>query len=266
MSMPVLVATDLTSRSDRVVERCLILKRPVILAHVAGGQNDLSDELTARLENIAREDLPDADRVPEIVILKGQVPEALASYAAERGCTLIATGIASFDSPKDYIFGTTVDYLVRSAVVPVLVVKRKARGEYRNLIVATDFSGCSRRALECGAQLFPDAQIRLLHACSPPFPAFLDPEEMTPYVVGEREADMREFLKLLPSDVRGRVEPQIVVGSLAVAIEEHRAAGRCDLLVLGTHGRSGFDHALFGSRASEHLAYSLSDVLMVREP
>lgn len=71
--MPVLIATDLTSRSDRVMARCLLLKRPVILAHVAGGQDDISDELIARLENIAREDLPDADPVPEIVILKGQV-------------------------------------------------------------------------------------------------------------------------------------------------------------------------------------------------
>lgn len=76
---------------------------------------------------------------------------------------------------------------------------------------------------------------------------------------------MRAFVRALPSSLQERVEPRIEIGSLGSAIEEHRAAGRCDLLVLGTHGRGGFVHAAVGSRASELLTSSLSDVLMVRE-
>lgn len=265
MSKPVLIASDLTSRSDRALGRAQLLGNALILAHVVAGEERLTDKARARLHAIACEDLDDAQLVSEVLIVSGSVPDTLARLAAERGCALIATGIASFDSPKDYILGTTVDFLVRRASVPVLIAKRKLRHPYRSLIVATDFSSCSRRALEAATRLFPEAQIRLLHACTPPFPSRLDPDEMTPYVRDEREREMRTFVAALPSDMQERIESEIEVGSLAGAIEERRAAGRCDLLVLGTHGRGGFVRAAIGSRASELLTSSLSDMLMVRE-
>lgn len=261
MSKPVLIASDLTSRSDRALGRAQLLGNALILAHVVAGEERLTDKARARLHAIACEDLDDAQLVSEVLIVSGSVPDTLARLAAERGCALIATGIASFDSPKDYILGTTVDFLVRRASVPVLIAKRKLRHPYRSLIVATDFSSCSRRALEAATRLFPEAQIRLLHACTPPFPSRLDPDEMTPYVRDEREREMRTFVAALPSDMQERIESEIEVGSLAGAIEERRAAGRCDLLVLGTHGRGGFVRAAIGSRASELLTSSLSDVL-----
>lgn len=265
MSNSVLIASDLTSRSDRALGRAQLLGYTLILAHVVAGEETLSDTRRARLHHIAREDLDDAPLVSEVLIVSGSVPDTIARLAAERRCGLIVTGIASFDSPKDYILGTTVDFLVRRASVPVLIAKRKPRHRYRSLIVATDFSSCSRRALATGAQLFPKTHIRLLHACTPPFPSRLDPKETTTYIHDQREKEMRAFVRALPSSLQERVEPRIEIGSLGSAIEEHRAAGRCDLLVLGTHGRGGFVHAAVGSRASELLTSSLSDVLMVRE-
>lgn len=265
MPNSILLASDLTSRTDRALERCELLGLPFTIAHVVAGEEPLTETLRGRLHDIAREDSGDAHGVAEILIVSGSVPETLARLAAERGCSLIATGIASFDSPKDYILGTTVDFLVRRADVPILVVKRKPRRHYRSLVVATDFSSCSHRALEAAAHLLPQAQIRLLHAFRPPFPTRLDSDETIPYIRNEREREMQAFVAALPSALRERVEPEVVVAPLVSAIEEHRAAGRCDLLVLGTHGRGGFVHAAIGSRASELLTYSFSDVLMVRE-
>jgi nucleotide-binding universal stress UspA family protein len=48
-------------------------------------------------------------------------------------------------------------------------------------------------------------------------------------------------------------------GILAVAAEKG-----CDLIVLATHGRRGFDRILIGSRATEVLTYSKVSVLIVR--
>lgn len=265
MVEPILIASDLTSRSDRVVRRSRLIGGPLILVHVVEDEARLDERTCSRLKQIAYEDLADAEPVSDILIVAGRVPDTIARLAAEHGCRLIAAGIASFDSPKDYILGTTVDFLVRRATVPVLIVKRQPRAQYGSLVVATDFSQCSRRALETAAELFPDAQLRLLHAFSPPFPTRVDPAETIPFIRGEREEQMHEFLGFLPSHVRERVQPEIVVSALEAAIDDHRAGGRCDLLVVGTHGRSGVDHALFGGRASALLTSSLSDVLMVRE-
>lgn len=265
MSAPILIASDLTSRSDRAVARACMIGGPSILVHVVDGAAPIQEATRARLHDIASGYLMNPEQVSEVLIVDGRVPDAIARVSAERGCRLIAAGIASFDSPKDYILGTTIDFLVRRASVPVLIVKRRPKVPYRTMVAATDFSQCLRRALEIAAQLFPESRIKLLHACSPPFPKRLDTAEKVLFLRREREEQMRELLELLPSAVSERVEPEILTGSLEGALEEHRVAGRCDLLILGTHGRSGFDHAMFGGRASELLTSSLADVLMVRE-
>jgi nucleotide-binding universal stress UspA family protein len=261
---PILIASDLTSRCDRVIERCATMDAPLILAHVVAGCAKVKPDVRARLEAIARADLRPASLVDEIAILSGTIPEALTRFAAERQCSLIATGVASFDSPKDYILGTTVDYIVRYACQPVLVVKRRAKEPYASAVVATDFSTRSAKAVTSVARLAPGARIRLLHTCNPPFPTFLDSAEMTPYVQNVSEQEMTSFMSILPVDVRSRVERKVAVDSLETLLHEDQVLGRCDLLALGTRARGGIGRAILGSRASDLLTQAICDVLIVR--
>ncbi|NJR80686.1 universal stress protein [Sphingomonas corticis] len=123
---PILVASDLTSRLDRVIERCAMFGAPLLLVHVAG-RSPPEPATCERLEALARGDRRDPAQVAEVEILHGSIPDAVTRYAQERDCGLIATGIASFDSAKDYLLGTTVDEIVQRSRQPVLVVKRKPR-------------------------------------------------------------------------------------------------------------------------------------------
>lgn len=261
----VLVASDLTSRSDRALERARLIGPDLVFVHVAPGDWPLDDALRSRLRSLAIDDLGEHAGAAGVRIEQGPVPDTLARVAAELRCRLIATGIASFDSPKDFIIGTTVDILVRRAQMPVLVVKRRARGPYRQIVAATDFSSCSKAAVEAAADLFPDASIRLVHAFGPPFEAWLDPAGTVPYVRDQAEARMRRLVESLPEQVRPRVTTEVALGQILTAIERHRSEGRCDLLALGTQGRGALAHAAIGSCASELLASSIADVLMVRE-
>ena len=72
-------------------------------------------------------------------------------------------------------------------------------------------------------------------------------------------------LNLSESDA-ARVTPRLVEGNLHQSIFDMLDSGDFDLLVLGTHGRSGFAMATIGSRASEMMGWSPVDVLMVRKP
>ena len=55
-------------------------------------------------------------------------------------------------------------------------------------------------------------------------------------------------------------------GRVADAIVEDARAARCDLIVIGTHGRRGFQHALMGSDAERVTRESPVPVLLIRAP
>lgn len=266
----ILIASDLSARSDRPLDRARLLAAQlsgsVILLHVYESDVDDRAGQEARLRRLIAEDLGEhADRV-EILLSEGEVPETIARIASQRDCRLIVTGVARFNSPADFIVGTTVDHLVRSASIPVLVVKRRARNPYRHLLVATDFSDCSRTALEAASGLFPDAALTLVHSYHAAYEAWIDPEDGAEGVGREAAEEMAGFVDGLGPELRDRVQPKLVAGELHSAIEKAMLDNRFDLLVLGTHGRGGFAHATIGSRASELLAFTSADVLMVRRP
>lgn len=84
---------------------------------------------------------------------------------------LIVTGVARNEALSRIVLGSTVDALARRSPVPLLVVRSRARAPYREVVVASDFSPSSRRALETAAVLFPDAGFTLFHAFGNPYPA-----------------------------------------------------------------------------------------------
>ena len=55
-------------------------------------------------------------------------------------------------------------------------------------------------------------------------------------------------------------------GRVCDAIVAHAAAHRCDLVVMGTHGRRGWRHAMIGSDAERTVRESPVPVLLVRAP
>lgn len=263
----VLVATDLSARSDRPMERALLLaKQPgvsLVVLHVPGKSPLEPDDEQRLAAQIRREfDLPEAG--VEIVFEYGSVPDVIAATADERGCSLIVTGVARFNSPRDYLLGTAVDYLVRESPAPVLVVKRRPRQPYQRLLIATDFSSCSADAVRAAAAMFEESQLRLVHSFHAAWQAFLANDTTEPLVRGEAERSMKEFLESLPADVRSRLEPVLEEGHLGSVIAEQVESWSADLLVLGSHGRSGIAHATIGDTAAELLNSAPCDVLVVR--
>lgn len=264
----ILIATDLSARSDRPMERAILLAdqldAAVIIVHVPGSHEPLGQEQEQKLrERIQTEfDLPEADA--EIVFEYGSVPTVIASVAEQRRCSLVVTGVARFDSPRDYILGTTVDYLVRRSPAPVLVVKRRPRKPYERLLVATDFSDCSAQALNAAIEKFPTAVFRVVHSFHAAFEAFLERETTIGLIREESDHAMEQLLGSLPDDARPRVEGLNVEGLLGDVIPEQLAEWRADMLVVGSHGRGGFAHATVGSIASALLQSAECDVMVVR--
>lgn len=263
----ILLASDFSARSDRPLDRALQLAREsggrVVIAHVLGKEDRDAD--TATLDSL-RADLPPDARQAELVLRSGSAPKALAAIAAERASDLIVTGVARYNSLGDFILGTMVDHVIRNATAPVLVVRRRAFGRYARMVVATDLSDCSRAALLVAARIFPGTPIRLIHAFHVPFEAWLKSEDMKQHMRAEAEQGLAAFLAhpaIAP--IRARIEARAEEGETGTVVIRHLRASDAALLVLGTHGRSGFSHATIGSHAKALLEAADTDVLMVRE-
>ena len=267
MPHTVLLASDLSARSDRALDRAVMLgselNASVTLLHVLDKAAAARD--THEVIEQIRADLPDSAAAVDIRVEPGSPPKTIA--AAAEGADLIVTGVARHTSLGDITLGTAVDYIVRRATVPVLVVKKRPKARYERLVVATDFSDCSVDAITAAAALFPDAEIHLVHAYAIPYSGWLKSDEVEREIREEAEESMEKFLAdpALPEAVRPRLHPHIGFGQIEVvvyrALREHDAS----LLVLGTHGHSGFVQATIGSNATTMLTGAPSDVLMVRK-
>lgn len=262
----ILVATDLSARSDRPMQRGILLAEQLgaqlLVLHVPGSGHRLDAAEEQRLKQQVADEFDIAGA--EVLLEYGSVPDVITDVARDRESALLITGVARFNSPRDYLLGTAVDYLVRRSQIPVLVVKRRARRPYERLLAATDFSECSAEAVRSAAALFPQARVRIAHSYQPAFEAFLERDSSIGLIRDEAEQAMKRFVDSLPEDVRDRAE-LVTAEGLGTVIAEKARDWRSDLLVVGSHGRGGFVHAKIGRTAAELLQSADCDVLIVRE-
>ncbi|PXW75085.1 nucleotide-binding universal stress UspA family protein [Blastomonas natatoria] len=267
----IIIATDLSARSDRHVERGLAIAKDLdcqpVIAHVAAGALTGDGHERADVVRRLRRDFGPQVESWKIILGEGNVPEKLAEAAIVQDACLIVVGIARFNNLRDFVLGTAVDHLVRHAVVPVLVVKQGAHRPYARLAVATDFSDCSAEALKAALALFPHAKIDLISVFHVAYPGFLKADGVAKEMAAEAREEMEKFLTRyeIAADDRARITSHVIEGSFEGVMWAWMDEEKADLLVLGTQGRSGLAHAAIGSTASRLLETVPSDVLMVRK-
>lgn len=285
----ILLATDLSARCDRALDRAVQLARqwqarlvavtvvdPGTLSETRvraapppswGGDDDGPAARTLRQ---LRRDAAATDVDIVVRVEEGRVNETLARVAAEEGAGLIVTGIARSESLGRTVLGSTVDWLARHATVPVLVVRDRTHGAYRNIVLASDFSPSARFALERAAGLFAGVPMTVFNAFEVPFLGMMDPKAQSAIAQG-REAATREgqdFLAAAALDPAPREAIRLHVehGEPVRLTYEYARDHEADLIVLGTHGRSALFDILIGSIARRILETAATDILLVRNP
>ena len=273
----ILLGTDLSSRCDRAFERAVLLARgwnaELVIAHAIETPAPVNDapswrrgldprELVARR---IREDLGESPPVPfEIVVTRGEPAQLVLDAAARRDCGLIVTGVARDEVLGRTKLGATVEQLARQAPVPVLIVQARARRPYRHVVVATDFSDTSRRALVTALAAFPGAAVTLFHAFYVAYESHV-PDKMAARDGAERQAraETEAFLAGVP-EAKGRdVRVLCEYGPPDVVLRELVDTGRADLVAIGASGRGRIAEFLIGSTANTLLTELPGDILVV---
>jgi len=136
----------------------------------------------------------------------------------------------------------------------------------RSILVPTDFSETSDGALHYAidmARAF-GAQLYLVHV-----PGGTGENFEANFPVGRFETVARERLSvfLSPEDItRLRPEYAVRIGTPAEEIVRYADTRDVDLIIMGTHGRSGVAHLLMGSVAEHVVRTAPCPVLLVRGP
>lgn len=138
----------------------------------------------------------------------------------------------------------------------------------RTLLVPTDFSAGSLAAVEYALALasWSRADVVLLHVMEPTVYS-VDFAFTHPDISAEIRQGATESLRQLTEDARSRgvrAEHALAAGTPFVEIGKVAADRKADLIVMGTHGRTGLAHAVLGSTAERVVRFAPCPVLTVK--
>jgi nucleotide-binding universal stress UspA family protein len=277
----VLAATDFSDQSRMAVRRATLICR----------EHGAQLELLHVIEELPPPDRLSLDQYREKVLaqLQDEAAQAVSQgitchLRCERGkgfdsiirstrevaADLLVIGAHGQHLLRDKFLGTTAENLIRKAEIPVLVVKQPVQTDYRRVLVPTDFSDESRKALRAAGTLAPAASIDLLHVYG------IEGEEQLGMAHAGEEARKRyrqrtEIWAMTSMDEwqqginldRHSVEQHVRKGYASSAIAQFAAERGHDLVAMGAHRSSGLSHLLLGSVTESALRTVHSDILIV---
>lgn len=143
---------------------------------------------------------------------------------------------------------------------------------YKRMLLPVDGSQCSGVALEHGLQLAKTlgSEVVLLHAVENPLSVYAVPETLA--YNKELFDTLKETGRKTLNEAKALADAQGVmvqtkflenIKPLEAILVNLKV---CDLVVMGTHGRRGFDRWMFGSVAEGVLRHADKPCLMIRHP
>ena len=141
----------------------------------------------------------------------------------------------------------------------------------QNILVPVDFSACSKKAVQYALALAEQHEARLTLIYVVPPPSYPTGEfgglEYGNLLVDMRVAGEKQLTTMAIDEIGDAAPCETIVRSGAPAREIVEAARELntDIIVISTHGHTGFKHILMGSVAEHVIRMAPCPVLVVRE-
>lgn len=131
----------------------------------------------------------------------------------------------------------------------------------------TDFSERSEFAFRLACSLARDygARLIVLHVAEPPMAVAGEGVLMLPPTF-DLEPLRERLQQLRPAEPKVPVEHRLIQGDAATEILRVAEETKCDVIVLGTHGRTGLGRLLMGSVAEQVVRRAPCPVVTVKTP
>jgi universal stress protein A len=147
----------------------------------------------------------------------------------------------------------------------------------KKILVPVDYSDCSRVAMEYALFLAKrfDAEVEVLHVVEMPLhgeeqtvvrPDTGKEQLLSELLMQEAVKTETEFFAPFARDATIPIERRLLKGRPGKVIVEAATQRGADLIVMGTHGRSGFERLIMGSVTERVLRSAHCPVVVVRPP
>jgi nucleotide-binding universal stress UspA family protein len=142
---------------------------------------------------------------------------------------------------------------------------------FKRILVPVDFSDASERALSAALGLASDlgAEIKVVHIHQVQTQYMIEgglyaPELDEEELMEKREKELDNFIETHKGDMN--IAREVRAGIPETEILEIAKEFQADLIVMGTHGRTGLSHLLMGSVTENVLRHTNVPILSVRNP
>lgn len=223
----------------------------------------------------AREKLTRPGLKVDWVVLRGRPATAIVDQARRMHADLVVVGSRGHGTIESMLLGSVSAEVVDHAPAPVLV----ARSPYlARIVLGWDGSSCAARAADLLRTLpiFVGSQVRVVSVTDVKipwwtgFPEAGSPEMMPMYVdaVDASRKQHDELAREMAAKLQNAgltAEGDRRDGDAATEILAAASASKADLIVVGTHGRTGLKRLVLGSVARNVLQHATCSVLVVRD-
>ncbi len=263
----ILFATDFSDASLKAFNYAVAIARrhgsKISLVHVMPpasvsfisefSRERLRREAEQRLESLAGRS--EFNQIPHETLLRsGPVWSVLRGVIQQLNIDLVVLGTHGRSGLKKVVIGSAAEEVLRSAGCPVLTVgpnidtSLNSAGEFRRILLATDFHSASAKALEYALFLAndPAAKLILLHVMPPeafpgPGQSFYDEQAIKEWQANVTATLKEKLRTLLPQGIRPwpELEYVVVFDFIADGIVKVAAAQEAGLVVMGAK-RSSF--------------------------
>lgn len=197
--------------------------------------------------------------------------ELIARHAHAQDVLLLVMGMHGFRGFDRVFLGSVADRTLRTARVPILLVKENEQAaglRIHRILLATDFSPASEHALRLAIQWARrlQADVEVLHAIQEPdgeqdYPRPRDCASRS----GHQRANALESLRSILSRTAAagvRAVADLTYGPPSIEIVKHAARSRADLVVLGLSGQPLAGAMRYGSVTERVLRHAKCSVLV----
>lgn len=229
----------------------------------------------ARVVEEARERLVRPGLEVDTAVLRGRPATAIIERARAMRADLIVVGSRGHGRIGSMLLGSISSELVDHAPAPVLVARGSA---IERVLLAWDGSSCATRAAELlqAWPIFAGSSIRVVSVADievPWWTGFPEPgsAELMPTFVETAEASRKHHHELaigMTDTLRSAglgATADLLEGDAATELLARARATATELIVMGTHGRTGLARLVIGSVARNVLHHATCSVLVVRQ-
>lgn len=289
----IVIGTSLSEASDPVVRAGVAVARAagakVVLVHAFqassayaayGGAPYVPDVLVEETLRAERElaERRLADQIGRLGFRSEELVSGRVEYGPpHRVITEVADAVAAgliVVGPTESVgmakmFGATADRVVRKAIRPVLVVRGRFELPLTRVLLPVDLSPLSAEAFRRGLAVLdqivpgPAVEAEALYVMTGFDRGLFDPEETADLSETEAVRELQRFVADNASRSDRKVTTRIVHGEVEDSIRHRSDEWDADLIVLGTHGRGGFERFLLGSVASDVVRRGATSVLVI---